>query len=140
MPEEKRQNELETDTEQDIEQMMNDIPEDVKSEIMDSIMSVHKTQSMAFPAEALIMSKINEEHISEYLAASRENMQNSYAEKKQNKIFRGFMILVAMLFVVLVILLLRTQPVIMEKIIYIILGFLGGAAGGYGVGRNKERD
>lgn len=127
-----------SDSNSEFEELINNIPEDVKEEIVESITSIRSTQQMSIPPEALIMTKINENHISEFLAASKENMQNSYVEKKQNKIFMGFLILLAMIFVILIILLLRDQPEVMEKIIYIILGFLGGAAGGYGFGKHKK--
>lgn len=128
----------------EIEQLLNDIPEDVKEEIVEGITAIRKTQSMSFPPEALVMTKVNEEHISEFLAASRENMRKSYEEKRNNKFFLSFLILVALAFVITIIVLLKDQPQIMEKIIYIFLGFLGGVAGGYGLGRksgsNKEDD
>lgn len=127
-----------------LEKLMNDMPDEVKEEIFEGIASVQRTQSMSFPPEALVMSKITEDHISEYLSAARENMNKSYEEKRNNKIFLGFLILIALIFVIVVIVLLKSQPQVMEKIIYIILAFLGGAAGGYGIGKrtgsNNDED
>lgn len=134
----------ESNIDKKFEEMISDIPDEVKEEIVESITSIQRTQSMSFPPETLVMSKITEEHISEFLAASRENMQKSYEEKRNNKFFLCFLILIALIFVIAIIILLKDQAQIMEKIIYIFLGFLGGAAGGYGIGRkngsNNEDD
>lgn len=127
-----------TKNNEDFEELINSVPDDIKEDIMESITAIRSTQHMSIPPEAIVMSKINEDHITEFLAASKENMIHSYAEKKQNKIFTGFLILVAMIFIIIIILLLRNQPEVMEKIIYIFLGFLGGAAGGYGLGKHKR--
>lgn len=131
-------------TEQNIdkkfEEIINGMPDEVKEEIVEGITSIQRTQSMSFPPEALVMTKINEEHISDFLAASRENMQKSYQEKFHNKIFQSFLIVMAVIFVIAIIVLLKSQPEIMEKIIYMIFGFLGGVAGGYGVGRRKRNE
>lgn len=74
-----------TDSNNEFEELINDIPENVKEEIIESITAIRSTQQMSIPPEALIMTKINENHISEFLAASKENMQNSFVEKKEKQ-------------------------------------------------------
>ena len=121
-----------------LDEMINGMPEEAKEELIEGITAIQRTQSMSIPAEAIVMSKITEEHISDYLAASKENMQRTHDGKRDDKIFAGFLSVIALVFIIVVIVLLRDKPEIMEKIIYIVLGFLGGAAGGYGLGKRKE--
>ena len=67
-------------------------------------------------------------------------MKNSYAEKKQSKIFLFLSMLISMIFFVIVIVILKDKPDIMEKIIYTLGGLVAGAFGGYGFGKKKSDD
>ena len=67
-------------------------------------------------------------------------MQNSYAEKKQNKIFAFLVLLMTMVFFVVIILILKDKPEIMEKILYTLGGLVAGAFGGYGFGKKRNED
>lgn len=48
--------------------------------------------------------------------------------------------IVAMAFIIIIIVLLKDNPEIMEKIIYTVGGVVIGAFGGYGYGKNKSED
>lgn len=45
-----------------------------------------------------------------------------------------------MIFFIVVILILKDIPDVMEKIIYGLIGLVAGAFGGYGIGKNKRED
>lgn len=87
-----------------------------------------------------LVKKITEEHISSFLEGSKQNMELEYKDKKQNKIFVGLIILAVMIFIVILILLLKDTPELMEKIICTFVGLITGIIGGYGFGKNKGDD
>lgn len=95
--------------------------------------------SIANP-ETAVMNKITEEHISQFLTGSREEMQYSYKEKSQKKIFTLLALVLVMAFCVIIICLLKDSPDIMEKVLYTVGGVVAGAFGGYGYGKNRRED
>ena len=62
-------------------------------------------------------------------------MQKSYAERFHKKIFTFLTMIVAMAFFVVVIILLRDDTDVMEKVIYAVGGVCAGAFGGYGLAK-----
>ena len=89
-------------------------------------------------SENEVAKKITEEHITQYLEGTKLEMENSYEEKKHKKILVFLTIFLTMAFIVVIILLLKDIPDIMEKIIYTIGGLAAGAIGGYGFGKFKN--
>lgn len=85
-----------------------------------------------------IAKKIGPEHITEYLAGARENMQNTFKERHESKIFTALLVALALVFFVVIIILLRENSDLLEKIIYSVGGLIAGAFGGYGFGRHKK--
>lgn len=126
--------------EADLENILDEIPEEHRKKIERTIIeSSVMMRGMVHPENA-IMNKISEEHITEYLAGARKEMENSFAEKKQNKVFIFLTLLITLVFFCIIILLLRDDSEVMEKIIYALIGLAAGAFGGYGVGKNRAGD
>lgn len=90
--------------------------------------------------ETSISKKITSEHITQYLDGARENMKNVFHERRENKIFIFGLVVVALIFFVILVCLLKSNPELLEKIIYAVIGLVAGAFGGYGVGRHKRTD
>ena len=90
--------------------------------------------------ETAVMKKITTEHISQYLNGAEQEMKNSYAEKFHKKVFTFLSMIVAMIFFVIIIILLKEIPDVMEKVIYAVGGVIAGAFGGYGLGKNQRDD
>lgn len=88
--------------------------------------------------EASVMNKITEDHITEYLQGARKEMENSFDERKQNRIITFITLILAMIFFIIIILLLKDMPDFMEKIIYSLVSLIAGAIGGYGYGKTKS--
>ena len=88
--------------------------------------------------ETTVMKKLTSDHISKYLEGAELEMKNSYAEKLHRKIFTFLTMIVAMIFLVILVVLLKDTPDVMEKIIYIVGGVVIGAFGGYGFGKNRS--
>ena len=88
--------------------------------------------------EATVMNKITGEHITEYLQGARQEMENTFDERKQNRIFTFLTLIFAMIFFIIIILLLKDKPDFMEKIIYSFVSLVAGAIGGYGFGKSRS--
>ncbi len=87
-----------------------------------------------------LMKKMTPDHISEFLQGQREATKYQFKENRENKIFLGFILIIALVFVIIVILLLKATPEIMEKVLYTAGGFVAGIIGGYGYGKTKSDD
>jgi len=91
--------------------------------------------------ETEVMKKLTPEHISGFLAASKEEMEKSYQDRNWQRLFTALMVLLAMAFVIIIVLLLKDKhPDVMEKVIYASGGLVAGAIGGYGFGKNKSSE
>ncbi len=77
--------------------------------------------------ETAVMKKSTPDHISKYLDGAELEMKNSYAEKFHRKVFTFLTMIVAMAFFILLVILLKDNPDVMEKIIYIVGGVVIGA-------------
>ena len=88
--------------------------------------------------EMELMKKINDEHITTYLESAKEEMEMSYKERGQNKFFIAGVLLSTMIFIVVIILILKDVPDVMEKVLYALIGLVTGILGGYGIGKNKS--
>lgn len=123
----------------EMEDVLNSIPDKAQAQAVRTILSMQFRAVSASP-ESAVSKKITEEHISKYLEDSGSAMRETYKEMHEDKIFKGFVILVACAMVIAVIILLKEQPDVMEKIIYAFVGLLAGSIGGYGAGYKKGLD
>lgn len=101
------------------------------------ISSSIQMRSISSP-ETAVMKKITPDHISKYLDGAELEMKNSYQEKFHRKIFIFTTMVVAMIFFIVLVILLKDNPDVMEKVIYTAGGIVAGAFGGYGFGRNRN--
>lgn len=122
---------------ENIDEILEGVPEEHKKTIQKLIISSIQMRGM-ISSENEVAKKITEEHITQYLEGSKLEMENSYEEKKHKKILVFLTIFLTMAFIVVIILLLKDIPDIMEKIIYTIGGLAAGAIGGYGFGKFKN--
>ena len=122
---------------ENIDEILEGVPEEHKKTIQKLIISSIQMRGM-ISSENEVAKKITEEHITQYLEGSKLEMENSYEEKKHKKILVFLTIFLTMAFIVVIILLLKDIPDIMEKIIYTIGGLVAGAIGGYGFGKFKN--
>lgn len=122
---------------ENIDEILEGVPEEHKKTIQKLIISSIQMRGM-ISSENEVAKKITEEHITQYLEGTKLEMENSYEEKKHKKILVFLTIFLTMAFIVVIILLLKDIPDIMEKIIYTIGGLAAGAIGGYGFGKFKN--
>ncbi len=121
----------------EVEAVLETIPPKERKVIEQHMFSMVQMRGVASP-ETAVMKKITEEHISKYLDGAELEMKNSYTEKFQKKVFTFLTMLFAMIFFIVIIILLKDKPDIMEKVLYAVGGVIAGAFGGYGLGKNHN--
>lgn len=124
---------------EELHEVLESVPPKQRKVIERSLMTIQMAGNIASP-ESAVMKKITEEHITEYLEGAREEMRNSYEERKSNRWFLLAVVIASMIFFVVIILILKDNPNIMEKVIYTLGGVIAGAFGGYGIGKNKREE
>ena len=124
--------------ESEIEEVLDNIPEEHRKTFERLMISSSIQMRSVSSPETVVMKKLTTEHITKYLDGAREEMQNSYTEKLHKKRFTFVSMVFAMIFFLIIILLLRETPDVMEKIIYAVGGVVVGAFGGYGIGKRKN--
>lgn len=121
-----------------LEEVLESVPPQHRKAIEKMMISSSiQMRSIASP-ESVVMKKLTPEHISKYLDGAELEMKNAYAEKFHKKIFIFSSMIIAMVFFIIIIVLLKDTPDIMGKIIYTVGGVVIGAFGGYGFGKNKD--
>lgn len=87
-----------------------------------------------------IVKKITPEHIDKYLDGTKLELQESYKEKHERKIFNLLILIVALVFIIVLTWMLKDNEAILEKILYTLGGLVAGAFGGYGYGKKSNED
>ena len=121
-----------------LDDILEDVPEEHRKKVEKFIVASSVQMRGMISPEASVMNKITEDHITEYLQGARQEMENSFDERKQNRLFTFITLIVAMIFFIIIILLLKDMPDFMEKIIYSLVSLIAGAIGGYGYGKTKS--
>ena len=124
--------------EAELEDVLESVPPEHRKVIERMIISSSIQMRSISSPETVVMKKLTPEHISKYLDGAELEVKNSYAEKFHRKIFTFLTMIVAMVFFVILIILLKDNTDVMEKIIYTVGGVIAGAFGGYGFGKNRN--
>lgn len=128
---------LENSIDSDSAELFDDLPEEVQKTVRKRIMSFQMSGMMPGP-EMHIAQKITEEHITQFLEASREESRNEYTDRKNKRVFQLLSFILVVAFVIVIIVLLKNKPEILEKVLYAGGGIVAGAFGGYGYGKSKS--
>ncbi len=126
--------------EAELEEVLDSVPPEHRKTIERMMISSIQMRSISSPPEAAVMKKLTPEHISQFLDGASQEMQKSYAERFHKKVFTFLTMIVAMAFFVVVIILLRDDTDVMEKVIYAVGGVCAGAFGGYGLAKRGTDD
>lgn len=124
--------------ETELEDVLESVPPEHRKVIERMMISSSIQMRSISSPETTVMKKLTPDHISKYLDGAELEMRNSYEEKFHRKIFTFLTMIVAMAFFILLVILLKDNPDVMEKIIYIVGGVVIGAFGGYGFGKNRN--
>ena len=120
----------------ELEKQMKALPQEQQTMIRAMMTSVQLTNQSN--PESNLAKQWRPEHIQTYLDGARESMQNEYKDKQHKRWFSLAFVLIAAAVVAFVILVLKDQPDVMEKILYAAGGVIAGALGGYGYGKSKQ--
>ena len=124
----------------------NELQKDHDVDIIDSESKEHELIEMSQVMATLsqissgtdFSDKITTEHITRYLDGAEKNMTLAFEEKKHSKYFiLALAIIVSIVFIILVVIL-KHKPDVLEKLIYSVGGLFTGFAGGYGLGKKRE--
>ena len=126
--------------EAELEEVLDSVPPEHRKIIERMMISSVQMRSISSPPETVVMKKLTPEHISQFLEGASQEMQKNYAERFHNKVFTFLTMIVAMIFFVVVIVLLRDDTDVMEKVIYAVGGVCAGAFGGYGLAKKRADD
>ena len=124
----------------------NELQKDHDVDIIDSESKEHELIEMSQVMATLsqissgtdFSDKITTEHITKYLDGAEKNMTLAFEEKKHSKYFiLALAIIVSIVFIILIVIL-KDKPDVLEKLIYSVGGLFTGFAGGYGLGKKRE--
>ena len=124
----------------------NELQKDHDVDIIDSESKEHELIEMSQVMATLsqissgtdFSDKITTEHITRYLDGAEKNMTLAFEEKKHSKYFiLALAIIVSIVFIILFVIL-KDKPDVLEKLIYSVVGLFTGFAGGYGLGKKRE--
>lgn len=107
--------------EAELEDILESVPPEHRKVIERMMISSSIQMRSISSPETAVMKKLTPDHISKYLDGAELEMKNR-----------------AMVFFILLVILLKDIPDVMEKIIYIVGGVVIGAFGGYGFGKNRN--
>lgn len=121
-----------------VEEILEDAPEEVRHEVKKMMMSMSMGGVMSPSIE--LMKKLTPEHVSEFLIGQREAVNNQFKESRDSKVFLGISLVVILSFVVILVVLLKDSPDILEKVLYTLGGLITGLLGGYGFGKSRGNE
>lgn len=102
-----------------------------------SRMMISTVQMRNTSPEAEIASKISGQQLDKILENNAEETRLYFNDRKQTKWFSFAAFGVAIVFLTVLVIMLRSTPDVLEKIIYAVGGVIAGAFGGYGYGKSK---
>ena len=118
---------------------MENVPKEGRHEVKKMIGMSMQMGGIISPQMEL-MKKMTPEHVSEFLDTQKKTMQNQFKENRENKIFLFSVLTIVLIFIVVLIVLLKDKPEIMEKVLYALGGLITGILGGYGLGKSKSNE
>lgn len=89
--------------------------------------------------EAEVAKKISSEHISKLLDMQNSTMEHSFKENSEKRWFLIAAIVIFCIVFIALVVILRSNPELMEKIITIFISAALGLGGGYGIGYTKGK-
>lgn len=132
------ENEIKNEDDRDpFEAMLDEIPQESRGEVKKMIGLSMQMGGVISPQTEL-MKKMTSEHVTAFLEGQREANNNQFKESRESKILAASLAFMVMIFIIVLIVLLRDKPDILEKILYTSGGLIAGAAGGYGFGKTKK--
>ena len=122
-----------------LDDILEDIPKEARHEVRKMVGMSMRMGGVISP-ELELMKKMTTENVTEFLQGQREAANNDFKESRDNKIFLGFVLVIILAFIVILVILLKENPDMLENVLYTLGGLVAGLLGGYGYGTTKRRD
>lgn len=118
-------------------EILEEVPEEARHEVRKMIGMSMQMGGVISP-QLELMKKMTAENVTEFLQGQREASNNQFRESRDNKIFLGFSLFLILLFVIVLVILLKEDLDVLEKVLYALGGLITGLLGGYGYGKSKN--
>lgn len=124
-----------------INDVIEKLPEEDRHEVKRMMsMTMQMGRVMSSSPEMELMKKMTSQNIETFLDGQKTAMKLQFKEERENKIFLTAMVVLFMIFIIILIVFLKDNPDILEKVLYSMGGLIVGAFGGYGFGKTKKDD
>ena len=121
----------------EIADMLHDLPEPSRRQII-SMFSMQS--SMIRSPENDVAKKLTPEHLNKMLEIDYANMEKSYQDKKESRTMYLIVFILSIIFIGFVIVFLKNDKDLLEKLITILVSGGFGVFGGYGLGKSRRDD
>ena len=126
-----------TELPEEFAQVLGEVPAEQREKISQLMFSSFSMINRVSP-EMELTRKITGDHITSMMENESKAMDYSYRNDQHKMVFQVVVLLVVILAVIAIILLLKdSNPELMAQILIALISATLGAAGGYGVGRNR---
>ncbi|MCI9682066.1 MAG: hypothetical protein HFI26_11860 [Lachnospiraceae bacterium] len=127
------------DLPRELSEILEDVPKEVRHEVKRMVAMSMQMGGVISP-QLELMKKMTTENVTEFLQGQREVSNNQFKESRDNKIFLVIVLLMVLIFVTALVILLKGNPDMLEKVLYTLGGLVAGLFGGYGYGKSKRDD
>lgn len=127
------------DLPRELSEILEDVPKEVRHEVKRMVAMSMQMGGVISP-QLELMKKMTTENVTEFLQGQREVSNNQFKESRDNKIFLVIVLLMVLIFVTVLVILLKGNPDMLEKVLYTLGGLVAGLFGGYGYGKSKRDD
>ena len=121
--------------EDEIDRVLEGMPQEARNKFRE-VFSMTTVMQRTSP-QAELMRKLTSENIHDFIQAQDASDERRFKDRQSNRWFLLAALFLGLVGIIAVIVLLKTAPDLLEKIISPIITFVAGAIGGYGVGFKK---
>ena len=122
-----------------LDTILDELPEDARPEVKSIMLSLFRAGGVVSP-QIELSQKLTPENIDHFIDADDRESERQYKSALQTKIVRLIALMILAGFLLVVIVLLRNQPDILDNVLCTAGGLIAGIIGGYGYGKNKRDD
>ena len=125
---------------EDISQVLEGLPNEKRATIERTIVSQFAMISSRSSPELEISKKITSDHITKLLETQSKGMDYSFKDEKNKRWFYLGLIALVSAVVIALVVILKNNPEVMEKVLIGLGSAIAGAAGGYGIKAARDKD
>ena len=124
----------------DISQALEGLPVDKRETIEKTLVTQFAMITSRSSPEFEISRKITSDHITKLLDTQSKSMEYTYKDEQHKRWFYVALIALVSAVVVVLVLILKDKPDVLEKVLIGLGGVIAGAAGGYGLKASQDKN